>query len=101
LNYSWQGNIRELGNIIERTIIISKGNKLELGDWFNKDTKKNNKKNDQENFSSIAEIEKAHIVKVLKKYNWRIRGTRDAAGILGLKPTTLYARMGVIVILCC
>ena len=70
-------------------MIISKGNKLELGDWFIKDTMKSDKRNDQENFSSIAEIEKAHIVKVLKKYNWRIRGTGGAAGILGLKPTTL------------
>ncbi len=93
LNFGWPGNIRELENIIERTMIISKGNKLELGDWFNKDAKQNDKKNEQENFSSIAEIEKAHIVKVLKKCNWRIRGTGGAAGILGLKATTLEARM--------
>ena len=89
MNYNWPGNIRELEDTIKRTMIISKGNKLELGDWFSKDTKQN----DQEYFSSIAEIEKAHIVKVLKKCNWRIRGTGGAAGILGLKATTLEARM--------
>jgi formate hydrogenlyase transcriptional activator len=34
MEYHWPGNIRELENIIERAHVLSPGNKLELGDWF-------------------------------------------------------------------
>ena len=42
---------------------------------------------------TMEELERKHIQDVLEKTNWRIRGRNGAAEILGLKPSTLYARM--------
>jgi formate hydrogenlyase transcriptional activator len=42
---------------------------------------------------TMEEMERKHILEVLEKTNWRIRGRNGAAEILGLKPGTLYARM--------
>jgi len=40
-----------------------------------------------------AQVEREHILSVLKLTGWRVSGERGAAGHLGLKPTTLEARM--------
>jgi transcriptional regulator with GAF, ATPase, and Fis domain len=43
--------------------------------------------------ASLAELEREHILRVLASTGWRIRGKGAAADVLGLKPTTLEARM--------
>ncbi len=43
--------------------------------------------------SRLAEVERRHILAVLERARWRIRGPQGAANVLGLKPTTLEARM--------
>ena len=43
--------------------------------------------------SLLVDVERAHIVRVLEQCGWRVRGPKGAAGVLGLKPTTLEARM--------
>ena len=84
--YSWPGNVRELKNIIERSMILSSGTDLDLADI-------------EPDISAgpanlnLMEVETSHILKVLKTTHWRIRGESGAAEILGLKPTTLEARM--------
>ncbi len=89
-SYHWPGNVRELENIIERALVISKGTSLEVGDWSltAKDTDSK-----QSPATTMQEIEKQHIYKTLKKTHWRVSGVGGAAQILGLKPTTLEARM--------
>lgn len=87
--YNWPGNIRELENIIERAIILSPSNKLELGEWF-ATQKKSNTKNTVE---KLQDVEKQHILDALKQTGWRVSGEKGAAKILGLNPTTLEARM--------
>ena len=42
---------------------------------------------------TLKEREKDHLLQVLEKTHWRIRGRNGAAEILGLNPSTLYARM--------
>jgi formate hydrogenlyase transcriptional activator len=87
--YDWPGNVRELQNIIERAVLLSPGPELELGDWFRQPT-------DSPDASSVAtlhDLQRAHIIKVLERTGWQVSGKSGAAKILGLKPTTLHARM--------
>ncbi|MCD4731470.1 MAG: sigma 54-interacting transcriptional regulator [Bacteroidales bacterium] len=88
-NYPWPGNIRELENIIERGVIISTGNQLELGDWL----PKGKKIRSTQQTSSLNDYEKEYILEVLEMTNWRVSGEKGAAKILDIKPTTLEARM--------
>ncbi|HSB07458.1 MAG TPA: sigma 54-interacting transcriptional regulator [Thermodesulfobacteriota bacterium] len=84
--YGWPGNIRELRNVIERAVIISRSDKLNL----------EMPKNMAETPSPIHSLEEAeyqHILRALKKTGWRIKGPNGAAEILKLKPSTLYTKM--------
>jgi len=89
MDYHWPGNIRELENIIERALIISGGNQLELGDWF----LQGDCKQESKAITTLREHESAHILKALERTSWRVSGPNGAAKLLGLKPTTLEARM--------
>jgi transcriptional regulator with GAF, ATPase, and Fis domain len=85
--YSWPGNIRELRNIIERAMIISNGPKLEIKPWTATSPRIGGSSR------RLADIEREHVQSVVEATGWRIRGAGGAAEILGLKPTTLEARM--------
>jgi formate hydrogenlyase transcriptional activator len=97
--YDWPGNVRELENIIERGLIVSKTNALEIGDWLpNILNKESRPKSSTREFKtpaakSLEEVERQHILDVLTKTNWKIRGDNGAAKALELNPTTLEARM--------
>jgi len=86
--YSWPGNIRELRNIVERSLIIFPGEvfqaDLPIGDESGRSPS---------GASTLQEVEREHILLVLNNTGWRIRGKRAAAEILGLKPSTLESRM--------
>ena len=86
INYPWPGNVRQLRNVIERAMIISRGPdlKIELPDIKGKEVLE---------IKPIIEVEKKHISSILNMTNWRIRGKSGAAEILGLKPTTLESRI--------
>ena len=104
-NYSWPGNIRELKNVIERAVILTKGNRLRLDIAMPNDKETMNSSNssapvaaDDGAFVSDAifrEKEKENLVSVLRYTNWRISGTDGAAELLGIKPSTLTYRMKV------
>lgn len=87
-NYQWPGNIRELRNVIERAVIMSKGRTLMI-ELPASSTDKTQRHTDL----PLEEYERRYIIDILKKTGWRIRGKKGAAEILGLKPTTLYSRM--------
>jgi transcriptional regulator with GAF, ATPase, and Fis domain len=88
LAYSWPGNIRELRNVVERAMIVSTGVALRpqvpVGAPSELATRDS---------SRLEDIERRHIRAVLERTRWKVRGPRGAANILGLKPTTLEARM--------
>ncbi len=87
--YPWPGNIRELENVIERAVILSRGSQLELGEWLPKPGV-----SPQGTWiPTLEELEREHILHVLELTGWRVSGEKGAAKLLGLKPTTLEARM--------
>ena len=87
--YPWPGNIRELEHVIERAVILSEGTELAAIDWLSPVTSQAG----ADKIPTLEELERQHIIDVLEQTNWRVSGDRGAATILGLKPTTLEARM--------
>jgi transcriptional regulator with GAF, ATPase, and Fis domain len=85
-SYPWPGNVRELRNVIERAMILSTDATLRVevpvGGGATAAA-----------HQSLAAVERRHIGEVLEQTGWRIRGKGGAAELLGLKPTTLEARM--------
>ncbi len=84
--YAWPGNVRELSNVIERAMILASDDILRVevpligqGNSTSRTT--------------LKESERIQILRALEETGWRIRGAGGAAEILGLKPTTLEARM--------
>ncbi len=89
LRYHWPGNVRELENVIERAVITSQGPVLQVLDRFDAFRKPE----EEQDLKSLGDLERDHIVQVLKKTGWRIEGPKGAALLLGLNPSTLRARM--------
>jgi formate hydrogenlyase transcriptional activator len=87
--YAWPGNVRELQNVIERAVIVSPNGRFELGDFAMAAPAGGSKPKAR----SLEDVERQHIVDVLEETGWRVSGERGAAKILGLKRTTLEARM--------
>lgn len=100
--HSWPGNIRELKNVIERALILSTGNNLRLDlampDNGSEPVGIEKTVQADDNFLTEAEfrvLEKANLLKALRKANWKISGKEGAADLLGIKPSTLSYRMSV------
>ena len=88
-NYSWPGNVRELENTIERAVILSTNEKLELPEVVDSTTTQEHWEHD----NSLDVIMENHILKVLKECDWKIEGEDGAAAQLKIKPSTLRDRM--------
>ncbi|CAK9002716.1 Formate hydrogenlyase transcriptional activator FhlA, partial [Durusdinium trenchii] len=84
--YSWPGNVRELRNVVERAMILTRTDTLhvELPPEIQEQ---------QSASTGLREREREQILSVLQETAWRIRGAGGASEILGIKPTTLEARM--------
>jgi len=87
--YAWPGNVRELQNVIERAVILSPNGRFELGEFATAPAGGDAKAKAR----SLEDVEREHILVVLEETGWRVSGERGAAKILGLKRTTLEARM--------
>ena len=101
-SYSWQGNIRELQNVIERAIITSKGNRLQFDlPTDNVATVSKSATNHldedvlQVPFTETERLarDRENIVLALTLSNNKISGVNGAAEMLGIKPTTLASRI--------
>lgn len=90
-DYHWPGNVRELESVIERAVITSQGSILKVMDQF--DTHHKAAESVWSEVKALGELEHDHIVKVLQQTGWRIEGKSGAAIILGIKASTLRARM--------
>ncbi len=110
VNYAWPGNVRELENLIERAVLLSPGKELRvpLAELKAAPAASAALAMASENFSqglsaagatesaavgTLQEAERQHILRALRQTQWRIAGPRGAANILGMKRTTLQARI--------
>ena len=89
--YSWPGNIRELENLMERAVILSRGSVLEIPLGELKQLQR--LAIDHSEDSTLESIERAHILRVLNEAGWVIGGSSGAAARLGLNRTTLNNRL--------
>ncbi|MGD9852876.1 MAG: sigma 54-interacting transcriptional regulator [Nitrospirales bacterium] len=87
--YAWPGNIRELEHVIERAVILTEGSSLEPIE-FSTGTRGGQS---GPSVLTLEERERLHIMDILEQTGWRVSGKDGAAELLGLKPTTLEARM--------
>ena len=86
-DYPWPGNIRELQNLIERSVIGSKGNTLEI--MLPHQSHPAGKRV----CAPLTQSERNHILKALQRTNWKISGSFGAAEMLEINPSTLRSRM--------
>ena len=89
--YPWPGNIRELENVIERAVIISRGSTLEVSLLDLKS--RIQPQRDADCSQTLEEVDRKHILAVLKRTKWVLSGPNGAAKSLGLNRSTLYFRM--------
>jgi formate hydrogenlyase transcriptional activator len=87
--HHWPGNIRELQNFIERSVILSDGTVLcspvaELEQSAGAESL---------GATTLHDAERDHILKILKQARWVVAGPSGAAARLGIKRSTLYFRM--------
>ncbi|SDE02353.1 regulatory protein, Fis family [Mucilaginibacter pineti] len=93
--YNWPGNIRELENLIERGVLLSKEDVLNHIDIALPDIPVIDQPAIIENkeIRTMSENERAHIIAALKRCNGKIWGEGGAADLLNLPPTTLNSKM--------
>ncbi len=88
-SYHWPGNIRELQNLIERAVILTRGPVLEIPLAELRQPAKAS----LDRTESLEDVERRHILHVLRESNWVIGGPTGAAAKLGLNRTTLNNRL--------
>ena len=107
-SYEWPGNVRELQNVIERSVILAvppliTSDAIRLESMPLLSTHADNTVKELESGASdggrhpsavtLADAERQAIIDALRRAEGRISGTAGAAALLGLKPTTLHAKM--------
>jgi formate hydrogenlyase transcriptional activator len=88
--YGWPGNVRELENVVERAVILTRGSVLELGDCLPATAPASSA---VPRIQTLTEVERSHVLAALESTRGRVSGPRGAARLLGIKPTTLEARI--------
>jgi formate hydrogenlyase transcriptional activator len=93
--YHWPGNIRELENLIERSVILSSGSDLHvpLGELKVRAAAPAPAPPSADGDGTLEAAERAHILRALKETDWVLGGASGAAARLGMKRTTLQSKI--------
>jgi formate hydrogenlyase transcriptional activator len=91
MDYDWPGNVRELENIVERAVIVTIGDTLQIDPHWLKPTALDGSLN--KSSAGLADLERNAIIAALERCRGKIYGPLGAAAALGLRPTTLYGKM--------
>ena len=100
--YQWPGNIRELQNVIERAVVMTKGPELRVP--LTELKKRSIPDAEASGSVTLEEAERAHILATLKQTDWVLAGPNGAAARLGMHRSTLQFRMkklGIAVVRAC
>jgi formate hydrogenlyase transcriptional activator len=89
VSYQWPGNIRELQNFIERSVILTSGNVLHPP----LTSLRTAAATESVGAITLEDAERDHILKTLEQTRWVVSGPNGAASRLGIKRSTLYFRM--------
>jgi formate hydrogenlyase transcriptional activator len=91
--WPWPGNIRELENFLERSVILTRGSELYVP-LVELETKVAEEEEELERTNpTLQAAERDHILRVLRETGGQIGGTDGAAARLGLKRTTLNSKL--------
>jgi formate hydrogenlyase transcriptional activator len=90
-HWKWPGNIRELENFVERSVILSEGSRLSppLGELREESSRKPSDSSEV----TLRDKEREHIIEILRQTRGALSGPSGAAARLGLKRTTLQYKM--------
>jgi transcriptional regulator with GAF, ATPase, and Fis domain len=95
--YPWPGNIRELQNVLERAVVLTRSDTLALPSDFAPSPSAEPGKLAgpaiRDAMRAMEDVERRHIEAVLSDRNWTIEGERGAAKVLKIHPNTLRSRM--------
>jgi formate hydrogenlyase transcriptional activator len=91
--YNWPGNVRELEHLIERTILVTDGNMIHHIHLPSTETDELNQIFPDSRVKTIDDVEREHIIYVLKKCNGRVAGIGGAAAMLRIPSTTLNSKI--------
>ena len=86
MRYPWPGNVRELQNFIERAVILTKGDVLQIPPLPSRMINRAEP-------VTLRDAERDHLLKVLEESNWVVGGKHGAAARLGVARTTLISKM--------
>jgi formate hydrogenlyase transcriptional activator len=89
--YNWPGNVRELEHQIERSILLTNGTTID--NVFLPTELNHNAILSDTYIKSIDEVEREHIISVLRKTNGKVAGLGGAAELLRIPSTTLNSKM--------
>jgi DNA-binding NtrC family response regulator len=95
MSYDWPGNIRELQNIIERSVILSSGDVFSVDEsWLSRDSSQPASGiQAPQSFKGAPRTEREMIEAALAETKGRVSGPSGAATKLGIPPSTLYSRI--------
>lgn len=94
MQHAWPGNIRELQNVVERSVILSEGAVLRVTAEFRPQAPRSSERLERPRPSeTMDDVSREHILRTLESTNWVIGGPHGAAARLSMKRTTLHFRM--------